>query len=128
MPVENPAKKCKVTKVDTAPRQSSRSRQPSTQALQHLYKEAETEHSDDEMDLLLLGSDASLDNEDGSEGDDEELLEEESQEVEGGNCSEDETVTAVDSGGEEPAPVVPSKCTHKPGKGAYLLLFTVPPY
>jgi hypothetical protein len=56
MPVGNPAKK---HKVDTAPRQSSRSRQPSTRALQYLYEEAE---SDDEMDFLgSVNSDAGLD-------------------------------------------------------------------
>jgi hypothetical protein len=122
-PVENPAKK---RKVDTAPRQSSRSRQPSTRALQHLYEEAADSDPDDEMDLL--GHDAGLDDDDDSndelEDDDSEELQDglEDEVVEGGNGSEDET--AVDSCSEEPAPVVPSKRMRGPGKGAYLLPLT----
>jgi hypothetical protein len=54
--------------------------------------------------------------------------EEEDQELEGGDCSGYETVTAVDFGGEEPAPVVPSKRMRGPGKGAYLLLLTITPH
>jgi hypothetical protein len=108
--------------LDTAARQSSRSRQPSTRALQHLYKEADIELSDDEMD-----SDAGLDDDDKNVGDGELL---DSQEEEGDNGSGDELETAVDSGGEarERAPIVPSKCARGPGKGAYLLLLMVTSY
>lgn len=125
MPVRNPlaAKKRKVdsdTVTASAPRQSSRSRQPSIRALQHLFDSEEAE-TDDEMDLL--GSDADEDDIQVDElEDDEELM------MEGSNCSGDDSETAVDSGGEEPAPVVPSKRTRGPGKGAYLLLLMVPPY
>lgn len=123
VPVGNPAKK---RKVDTAPRQSSRSRQPTIRALY----EAQTEYSDDEMDLLGFEVGLPVDDEDDNDEDEDELQDsqedsEEGQEVEGGNGSGEET--AVGSGGEEPAPVVPSKRMRGPGKGAYLLPFTVFP-